>query len=83
MPIATLTSKGQVTIPKEVRDRLRLRAGDRLEFVVLPDGTVTLRTARRDVREFAGILRGRLKKPLTVEEMNRIIEKGWAGEIRE
>ena len=83
MPIATLTSKGQVTIPKEVRERLRLRAGDRIEFVVAADGTVSVRTPRRDVREFAGILKGRLKKPLTIEQMNRIIERGWAGDFRE
>ena len=83
MPIATLTSKGQVTIPKEVRDRLRLRAGDRVEFVVAEDGTVRVRPVRRDIRDLAGILHDPKRKPLTVEEMNRIIGKGWAGELRE
>ena len=38
--ISTITSKGQVTIPKKVRERLRLRSGDRLDFRVAEDGTI-------------------------------------------
>ncbi|MBM3489638.1 MAG: AbrB/MazE/SpoVT family DNA-binding domain-containing protein [Alphaproteobacteria bacterium] len=42
MAIATITSKGQTTIPKDVRDRLRLKAGDRVEFLLQEDGTALM-----------------------------------------
>ena len=39
--LATLTSKGQVTLPKPIRDKLGLKAGSKLDFELLPDGTVS------------------------------------------
>ncbi|RMG98477.1 MAG: AbrB/MazE/SpoVT family DNA-binding domain-containing protein [Candidatus Dadabacteria bacterium] len=68
MPTATLTSKGQTTIPKEVRDYLGLRSGDRIDFVFL-DGRVVLQPATRDVRELRGCLRKPGRGPVTVEQM--------------
>jgi antitoxin PrlF len=58
MPSSRMSSKGQVTIPQEVRERLGLRAGDRVEFVK-EDGRTVLRPMREQVpsfREFIGIL---------------------------
>jgi AbrB family looped-hinge helix DNA binding protein len=46
MPESTVTTKGQITIPKEVRDRLRIGAGDRVSFLVRDDGVVELRPSR-------------------------------------
>ena len=66
MPSATLTSKGQLTLPKLIRDRLRLAAGDRVDFVVKDDGTVVLRPATVDVRELKGLLHRKGLKPLSV-----------------
>ena len=43
MPSATVTSKGQLTLPKAIRDLLRLGAGDRVDFIVKDNGTVVLR----------------------------------------
>jgi len=75
MPSATLTSKGQLTLPKAVRDLLRLGAGDRVDFVVKDDGTVVLRPATVDVRELKGLLHKKGLKPLSVDEMNAIIRR--------
>lgn len=70
--IATVTSKGQVTVPAEVRRRLGLKSHDRLAFVIDEEGVVCLRTPR-----YAGIaaLRGAagsLEKPLTWRETRAI-----------
>lgn len=75
---ATLTSKGQVTIPKAVRDALHLRTGDRLDFIVEADGTVRVLPITGSVKR----LKGMLPKParaLTLEEMDDAIAKGAAG----
>jgi antitoxin PrlF len=75
MPSATLTSKGQLTLPKAVRNLLRLGAGDRVDFVVKDDGTVVLRPATVDVRELKGLLHKKGLKPLSVDDMNAIIRR--------
>lgn len=54
MANATLTSKGQTTIPKEVRDGLNLQAQDQLNFTLMPDGTVLMRVKKRKLQDLAG-----------------------------
>jgi AbrB family looped-hinge helix DNA binding protein len=76
MPVATLTSKGQTTIPKEIRDLLGLAPGDKLDFVVESDGRVVLRPATLDVRELRGMLRKKGRKPVSLEQMDRAIAEG-------
>jgi len=78
MPAAKLTSKGQTTIPKAVRDHLRLRPGDRMEFILEDNGRVILVPAVVDVRELEGILPPP-KKPVTIEKMKKVIRKRAAG----
>jgi antitoxin PrlF len=73
MASATLTSKGQVTLPKSVRERLGVETGDRLEFIESEQGFLVI-AATRDIRSLKGIV-GQPKKPVTVDEMNRAIEK--------
>lgn len=68
---ATLTSKGQTTIPKEIRDSLSMKAGDRMTFTLMPDGTVIMRVKTKSVTELAGALRKRGRKPLPVEQLSR------------
>jgi antitoxin PrlF len=52
---ATLTTKGQTTIPIEVREGLKLQPQDKLNFTMLPDGTVIMRTKKRALNELVGI----------------------------
>lgn len=73
MPEATLTTKGQVTIPERVRDHLKLETGARLDFIIEDDGTVVLKPVTRHVRELAGLLHRPGRPPVTVDEMNQSI----------
>ncbi|HEV2442466.1 MAG TPA: type II toxin-antitoxin system PrlF family antitoxin [Steroidobacteraceae bacterium] len=68
---STLTSKGQTTIPKDIRDRLRMKTGDRMTFTLMADGTVLLRIKNKSVMSLAGSLRRKGQKPLPVEELSR------------
>jgi len=68
---ATLTSKGQTTIPKDIRDRLRMKTGDRMTFTLMPDGTVLLRIKNKSIMSLAGSLRRKGQKPLPVAELSR------------
>jgi len=77
--VGTVTSKGQITIPKEIRDRLRLQAGDRVEFQMDRQGQVIFRARNRDFRSLKGMIRSKRKTPVTVEEMNDAIARGWSG----
>ena len=79
MTVATLTSKGQTTIPKQVREHLKLNAGDKLDFVIESEGRVVIRPAKLDVRELKGLLKRRDGKVLSIEEMNAAIARGAAG----
>jgi AbrB family looped-hinge helix DNA binding protein len=71
---AKMTSKGQITVPKEIRMKLRLNAGDRVRFVVESDGRVRLWPAKRDVSELRGIL-PKPKRALSIEEMDAAIRR--------
>ena len=68
---STLTSKGQTTVPKAIRESLRLRPGDRITFTPMPDGTVLMRVKNKSVMSLAGSLRRRGRKALRVEELSR------------
>ena len=69
MPTATLTSKGQTTLPVEVRKFLKLTAGDKLEFKLnAGDNTVTLKAANIDVLSLKGILKSKKMKPYAANE---------------
>jgi antitoxin PrlF len=75
MPAATLTSKGQITVPKPIRDLLKLETGDVLEFVVNDGGHVTVRAGRFDARDLRGLLRTPGRKPVTLAEMDAAIRR--------
>jgi antitoxin PrlF len=74
MSESTISSKGQVTIPKAIRTRLHLKVGDRLRFVVEADGSVRLAAATRDVSTLRDIL-PRPKRRASVDEMQSVIRR--------
>jgi len=74
---ATVTSKGQVTIPAALRERLGLKAGDRLRFFETPDGAVMVeRRATLSFDDLRGFVK--LDRTVTAEEIDR-----WCGEARD
>lgn len=75
MATATVTSKGQVTIPAKVRSQLGIETGDRIEFVDIGQGQFAIVAATRSIKELKGIFRGRRKKPVSIEEMNRAVAR--------
>lgn len=72
MSTATLTSKGQITIPTDVRRALNVEAGDRVEFVQVEPGRFEVVAATRSVRELKGRF-GKPAKAVTIDEMNATI----------
>jgi AbrB family looped-hinge helix DNA binding protein len=81
MSTATMTSKGQTTIPKDIREKLGLKPGDRIHFVTLPDGTVRLLAQNLPITALKGML-GKPKRALTVEQMNEAIGKAVSEKYR-
>ncbi len=80
MSTATLTSKGQITIPAEVRHELKVDAGDRVEFVQIAPGRYEFVAATSEVTALKGMF-GVAKKAVTIESMNAAIaQRGAAGE---
>jgi antitoxin PrlF len=68
---ATLTSKGQTTIPKDIRDSLSMKTGDRMTFTLMPDSTVVMRVKSKSVTELAGVLHQKGRKPVPIEQLSR------------
>jgi AbrB family looped-hinge helix DNA binding protein len=74
MPSAVITSKGQITIPKEVREALGVDTGDRVEFVESAKGIFEMVAASKDVRELKGMIE-RPRKPVSVEDMRKAVAR--------
>jgi antitoxin PrlF len=77
MPVATITSKGQVTLPKEVREHLHVDSGDKVEFVIAEDGEVELRPMSGSARRLTEIVR-RPVAPKSLEELDRELGEALA-----
>lgn len=71
--LAKLNAKGQVTIPKEIRDRLGLASGSVLEFSMHPDGTLVAQPVKPDARRIRGLLKSPFVTPLTTGQMDEAI----------
>jgi AbrB family looped-hinge helix DNA binding protein len=79
MTLATLTSRGQVTIPKSVRDSLLLKSGDKVEFVITESREALIRPITMNIDDVFGRLHNRARGPVSVEKM----DKGIRRKIRE
>lgn len=77
MPAATVTSKGQITLPKEIRDALSVHPGDRVMFWRNSQGQVVVEAETRSLMSLKGVLKGK-RKGVTVSEMNEAIAQGAA-----
>ena len=77
MPTATLTSKGQMTVPKAVREALGLTTGDRVQFVE-HEGGFRLVAATSDARELKGMFANRRKSAATLDEIKASAARGAA-----
>lgn len=78
MPASTVTSKGQITIPLEVRQRLGLRPGSRVNFVPTEDGSYELVPATGTVAALKGLVSVPSGTAVTLEEMHEAIAAGAA-----
>jgi len=77
MPTATLSSKGQVTIPKKIREALRLEVGDRLAFEIRDDGVVEVHPETVDILSLCGTIKPKVRG-VTLEKMKKDIARAAA-----
>ena len=78
MAIATLTSKGQITVPQSVRNALGLKPGAKVDFVALDDGFKVV-PLKREVRTLKGRFAGQVTEPVSLERMDAAIADAAAG----
>ena len=76
LPYSTMTSKGQITVPKAIRDALQLETGDRVQFRLRDDRVVEMSPETGDILVLYEILKPTKKKQVTLEEMERAIRCG-------
>ena len=79
MPASLITTKGQTTIPKKIREHLHLQPGDKIDFVIEENGRVVLEPATLDVRDLEGILHRPGRKAVSAEEIKRALRKRFQG----
>jgi antitoxin PrlF len=72
MPAATLTSKGQITVPKEIREALGVKTGDRLGFRVKDDGTIVILAETVNLADLRGAIRPRVRG-VRIEDMQAAV----------
>jgi AbrB family looped-hinge helix DNA binding protein len=73
MPKATLTSKGQLTLPKEVRSRLGVAAGDQVDFTIDSDGSIKVAAAKQSAAPLFGMLQPASSGEVSIEDMDLTI----------
>lgn len=82
MTTLTVTAKGQVTLRKDLLEHLGVHPGEKITVDKLPDGRIEVKAARPmgKISDLFGSLKTKRKgRPLSIEEMNKVIARGWAG----
>lgn len=82
MSTLTVTAKGQVTLRKDLLEHLGVHPGEKITVDKLPDGRIEVKAARPmgRISDLFGSLKTKRKgRPLSIEEMNKVIARGWAG----
>lgn len=76
METGTLSSKGQITIPKKIREFLRIQTSEKLVFIPLEEGKVLITTEQKSANSIFGILKHRKREtPASLEQMDSAIQK--------
>lgn len=75
MATATMTSKGQTVIPKEIRTYMGLHSGDMLDFLIQDDHTVVIKPARQDITQLRGLLHKPGRKTVSLEAMHEAVRQ--------
>lgn len=70
---ATVTSKGQVTIPAIIRSKANISPGTKLDFQVEEDGTLKVSLLNQEISELKGIVKFKKRKPVSLNEMKKAI----------
>ena len=78
MPSAALTSKNQLTLPRAIREHLRVGPGDRVLFRLLAGGQVVVEPETLPVTALKGLVRSPLRRPVTLEEMDEAVARAAA-----
>ncbi|MFI5344303.1 MAG: AbrB/MazE/SpoVT family DNA-binding domain-containing protein [Chlamydiales bacterium] len=73
---STVTSKGQVTIPKEIRTMAMIHEGTQIDFQLQEDGKIVIIPIQRHISQLKGILKTKRKKPVSLAEMKKAISDG-------
>lgn len=83
MNAITITTKGQITLRKELLQHLGVHPGDKISFDKLPGGEIRIRAVKPkgNISDFFGSLKREGQRPISIEEMNDAIAKGWAGQL--
>jgi AbrB family looped-hinge helix DNA binding protein len=82
MSLSTLTSKGQITIPKELRESMSIDAGDKIEFIINEQNEVVIKPITKKAIDVFGQLNKYIKnKPVSIEEMNEAIASQFKKDV--
>jgi antitoxin PrlF len=83
MASLAVTAKGQITLKRDLLQHLGIKPGERISFDKLPNGELRIKAVHThgSIEAFIGRHKGKVKKPLSIEEMNEITSSGWAGDL--